>query len=153
VLDGLDGSEREAAERGLPVAASRALERLRRYEAACFRRLRWASARLPKPSREPVAAEDVRIAPAPAPAPVPSPPPPAPAPAPASDPPFLFAPGPILDPLGEGDFSVVEELMALGRRRKARGGSRRAMAARREQAASVARPSVRPDSARIVDGA
>src|SRR6516165_6778988 len=69
VLDGLDASEREAAERGLPVAPSRALERLRRYEAACFRRLQWAEKLLPRQSREPVAAEAVRITPAPPPVP------------------------------------------------------------------------------------
>jgi hypothetical protein len=152
VLDGLDASEREAAERGLPVATSRALERLRRYEAACFRRLQWAEKLLPRQSREPVAAEAVRIAPAPAPVPSPPPPAPPPAPEPVAGPPFLFAPGPILDPLGAGDFSVIDEVLALGRRRKARGGSRRARAARREQAAA-ARTAVRPERARLVDGA
>jgi hypothetical protein len=155
VLDGLDASERESAERGLPLAPSRALERLRRYEAACFRRLQWASKLLPRQSREPVAAEDVTIAPAPPPAPVPSPPPPAPAPAPApvADPPFVLELSPVLDLLGRGDVSVIDEVLALGRRRKARRGSRRGMAARREQEALKARPPVRPERARMVDGA
>jgi hypothetical protein len=151
VLDGLDASEREAAERGLPVAPSRALERLRRYEAACFRRLQWAEKLLPRQSREPVAAEAVRITTAP-PAPVP-PPPPAPPAAPVAQPPFVLELTPVLDLLGRGEPSVIDEVLALGRRRQARGGSRRARAARREQEAMKARPSVRPERARMVDGA
>jgi hypothetical protein len=63
---------------------------------------------------------------------------------------------PVLDLLGRGEVSIVEELLALGRRRKAaRGGSRRSRAARREQEAlkASARPAVRPEGARLVDGA
>jgi hypothetical protein len=61
---------------------------------------------------------------------------------------------PVLDLLGRGEVSVVDEVLALGRRRKARGGSRRARAARREQAALAARTAaVRPERARMVDGA
>jgi hypothetical protein len=89
VLEELDEFDRSAAEVGLPVGQNRALERLLRYEAACFRRLQWASARLRRPSRTPVPAEDVTIAPAP---------PPAPAPAPSPEPPFRFELEPDLTP-------------------------------------------------------
>jgi hypothetical protein len=87
VLDELDDFDRSAAEAGLPVGQNRELERLQRYEAACFRRMQWASARLRRPSREPVPAEDVTIAPAPP-----------PAPAPAPEPPFRFELEPDLAP-------------------------------------------------------
>jgi hypothetical protein len=145
-LDELDGFERASAELGLPVTPCPALERLRRYKAACVRRHEWACARLGRPSREPVAAEDVPIAPAPV-------APPAPAPAPVAEPPFLFDPGPVVDPLGEEDFSVIEELMALARQRIAEGGSRRPTASGPVQSAPGARPAGRPDRARMVDGA
>jgi hypothetical protein len=145
VLDDLDSFERASAERGLPVTPCPALERLRRYKAACVRRHEWACARLGRASREPVAAEDVRITPAPAPlAP--------PAPAPVAEPPFLFDPGPVVDPLGEEDFSVIEELMALARQRIAEGGSRRSMASGPVPSAPGARPSGQSDRARMVDG-
>jgi hypothetical protein len=149
VLDDLDGFERASVELGLPVTPCRALERLRRYKASCVRRHEWACNRLGRPSREPVATEDVRIALAPAPLAPPAPPP---TPAPVAEPPFLFDPGPLLDPLGEEDFSVIEELMALARQRIAEGGSRRSMASGPVQSALGTRPSGRPDRARIVDG-
>jgi hypothetical protein len=124
VLDGLDAEERERAEAGLPVGSCRALERLRRYEAACFRRLQWASARLPKPSRNPVAAEAVSVAPAPVSAP-PPPPPPTPAPPPVPSLRIEMEPDPVLALMRDGQATraMVAELKAVGRELKARAAS------------------------------
>jgi hypothetical protein len=110
-LEDLDGFERSAAEVGLPVGRNRALERLHRYEAACFRRMQWASARLRRPSREPVPAEDVTIATAPAPAPPP-------APAPAPEPPFRFKLEPELppEPTGQEALARLDGLMLTAAR-------------------------------------
>jgi len=88
-LDELDDAEREAAEIGLDVAPSRALARLRRYEAACHRRYQWAHDRLT--GRRPCGAGAPRLGPEPAaPPPFDPPPPPAPAPAPVPGLPAIF---------------------------------------------------------------
>src|SRR5690606_8880963 len=68
-LDELDATERALAEAGLPVEEGAEARRLRHYEAACWRMMRWAQDQLRSPGRRP-----------PSPTPPPSDPPEAPGP-------------------------------------------------------------------------
>ncbi len=63
-LDALDAFERDASERGIPIAASRAITTLRRYENACQRAFQWLNNQLrhrprqtPAPQPEPAPTE------------------------------------------------------------------------------------------------
>jgi hypothetical protein len=98
-LDALDDAEREAAERGVPLnpASGRDLARLRRYEAACLRRFRWAWDRL-RARRDDVPRPAVS---GPTPSPV-SPTQPRPRPRPKPDPEPTRTPTPVLS-LAEPD--------------------------------------------------
>jgi hypothetical protein len=73
-LAGSDARERAAAALGLPAELPRPLSLLRRYEAACQRRMQWAwkqlrHGRAASPHVEPAPAPVAAVAPAPAPAP------------------------------------------------------------------------------------
>jgi hypothetical protein len=136
-LDELDEMEREMAEIGHPATSSQALERLRRYEAACLREFYRARAELlgkqtQTMAPETVALETASLGPAPCPALVPVP---EPLEAPREPEPPLTPPTPEMTASEDKDDEPVQDEATPEQPRQVatNGGHRDAVAARKSR--------------------